>query len=148
MHRLRIAEHRRHALKFLCACAVSAVLVTVGPRRRFAAALLFALQFAGCKGGDTHHSGCEERGSSMICQCPDARTGRLECVDGHPGDCLCDAPSPAPDSGSHESFGNSDGGPPRMLPDAMVNNGNDQPDAHAIMVDTTCGEQESQALIG
>jgi len=131
MHRLRNAKHGCYALKLLRAWAVSA---------------LFALPFAACKGGDTHHSGCEERGSSSICQCPDGRAGRLVCVDGHPGDCLCDAPAPVPDSGTRGSFGNSDGGAPRMLPDAMVSE--HQPDAHDIVVDTTCGEQESQAVIG
>lgn len=128
---MRFAEHPLFALKILRASAVSA---------------LFALlPSTGCKGGDTHHSGCEERGSSMICQCPDGRPGRIECVGGQRGDCLCDAPAPVPDSGTHASFGNSDGGPPRTLPDAMIV---DHPDAHDIAVDTTCGEQESQAVIG
>ena len=100
---------------------------------------------AGCGPGDSHGEGCAQR-FQMSCQCPDGKVGQLACVDGKPGECRCPTTaSPVMDAGPGPSFGNSDAGPPRMLPDASPMG---HSDAREIEVDTMCGEQESQAVIG
>ena len=98
-----------------------------------------------CAPGDTHNEGCEQR-FQMSCECPGGKAGQLACVDGKPGPCKCpDMAAPVMDSGTGPDFGNSEAGPPRELPDAGPMG---KPDARDVMVDTMCGEQESQAVIG
>jgi hypothetical protein len=128
----------------------------VESRRRFAAArprncgaglgaIAAAVLVASCAPGDTHGEGCKQR-FQETCQCPDGKPGQRGCVDGKLGECQCAAvAAPVTDAGLAGDFGNSDAGPPRLLPDASPAG---QSDAGDIVVDTMCGEQESQAVIG
>jgi hypothetical protein len=99
---------------------------------------------ASCSKGDGHTRGCDQR-SQQVCQCPDGRPGFQACVNGGPGDCVCPAaPAPVMDAATPSSFSNPEGGPPRMRDASALG----EPDAREIVVDTMCGEQESQAVIG
>ena len=104
-----------------------------------------AVLAASCSKGDTHTRGCDQR-SQNVCVCPDGRMGLQACVNGGPGDCVCAAdPAPVMDAATPGGFGNPEAGAPRPLRDASSVS---EPDARQIEVDTMCGEQESQAVIG
>ena len=119
-------------------CALSVALAAAQP-------LSLASLAASCSKGDTHTRGCDQRAQS-VCQCADGRTGLQACVDGRGGDCICsDAPAAMMDAMMPDDFGNSEAGMPKPLRDASALG---DPDAREIEVDTTCGEQESQAVIG
>jgi hypothetical protein len=82
-----------------------------------------------CRGGET-----------LACACPDGSESTRPCVGGRPGLCACGAASAADGGG----FGNStlDGSLDLIDASAMSSS-----DARAIEADTTCGEQQSQAVI-
>jgi hypothetical protein len=113
--------------------------------RLWGGCLVAVAMAVGCKGGDTHRADCGDQGP-ISCECPGGTTGHRSCARGVVGDCMCPmAAAPLMDA-SMGSFGNSEAGVPQQLPDAA--RPEDQPDARMIAVDTTCGEQESQAVIG
>ena len=96
----------------------------------------------GCSPGDTHRKDCSEL-EPRSCTCPDGSEGQQGCVRGVFTGCMCAAAPTQMDAGGMIDFGNSHDAM-IGLPDAA---GIMRPDAREIEVDTTCGEQQSQAVI-
>lgn len=106
----------------------------------YARMLIVAVGAVGCSDGDTGRGTCSDQ-QTVACMCPGGSSGQRICRGNTYGECIC-APAPPAGTAGTTDFGNSDA----MVttpPDAAVS---DKPDGQ-VEVDTTCGEQESQAVI-
>ncbi len=106
----------------------------------YVATVVLAAVAIGCAEADAGRSTCSGQ-QTAPCMCANGMPGQRSCQGITFGDCIC-APAPPMGTAGTSDFGNSDA-MVTQTPDAMVI---DKPDGQ-VEVDTTCGEQESQAVI-